>query len=62
MTPDPVSGVYDERPKWSPDGAHIVFATERFTEKSGIAVIGADGGGLAGIPSPLPASEPAWRP
>jgi Tol biopolymer transport system component len=62
LTPDPVSGVYDERPHWSPDSAHIVFATERFSVQSGLAVIGADGGGLAGVPAPLKASEPAWQP
>jgi TolB protein len=62
LTPSTVSGVYDERPHWSPDSAHIVFATERFTEKSGLAVIGADGSGLAPIAAPANSTAPAWRP
>lgn len=62
LTSTPVSGVYDERPHWSPDSSQIVFATERFSVKSGLAVIGLDGSGLTGISVPLPASEPGWQP
>lgn len=60
LTPSPTSGIYDERPHWSPDSSRIVFETERVP--SGLAIIGADGSNMTGIPNVSHGAEPAWQP
>jgi dipeptidyl aminopeptidase/acylaminoacyl peptidase len=53
----------DTTPRWSPDGRHLAFVSERGDEKAQIWVIDSDGGEAWRLTdTPDPAANPAWSP
>jgi dipeptidyl aminopeptidase/acylaminoacyl peptidase len=53
----------DTAPRWSPDGRHIAFLSERGDEKAQVWVIAADGGEAWRLTkAPDGAANPAWSP
>jgi Tol biopolymer transport system component len=59
LTSDPAA---DLGPAWSPDGTRIAFATARFGVALEIAVMNADGGGVARVLAGTAGGDPSWSP
>jgi PKD repeat protein len=60
LTSDPSS---DVKPTWSPDGASLAFATNRYIPyQYEIAVMNADGSGVTQVGGGIGGSQPAWSP